>query len=137
MTIREYEKAVSELRAAVQSLTEENTLLRDFAYNIDPTARTVHTHMFNQQKIPQTGSFQGQKARSYSARNNLHQDGGTRGFNDRRRSSSGGRHERHSRHRASVDRHETVPIPDTSTEQFLLAQKVDELASKLGNKALK
>lgn len=46
MTIKEYEKAVSELRAAVTSLTEENTLLRDFAYNIDPNARVYHAHMF-------------------------------------------------------------------------------------------
>ena len=45
MTIREYEKALTELRQAVQSLTEENTLLRDFAYNIDPNARILHAHM--------------------------------------------------------------------------------------------
>lgn len=47
MTIREYEKALGELRAAVVSLSEENTLLRDFAYNVDPNARIVHSHMFS------------------------------------------------------------------------------------------
>lgn len=45
MTIVQYEKALAELRTAVTSLSEENTLLRDFAYNIDPSARTVHSHM--------------------------------------------------------------------------------------------
>ena len=43
--MKEYEKALGELRSAVASLSEENTLLRDFAYNIDPKARVVHSHM--------------------------------------------------------------------------------------------
>ena len=46
-TIRDYEKALTELRGALASLSEENTLLRDFAYNVDPNARIVHTHMFS------------------------------------------------------------------------------------------
>ena len=45
MTMMEYEKALQELRVAVVSLSEENTLLRDFAYNVDPKARIVHAHM--------------------------------------------------------------------------------------------
>lgn len=45
MTMKEYEKALTELRSAVVTLSEENTLLRDFAYNVDPKARIVHSHM--------------------------------------------------------------------------------------------
>ena len=52
MTIKEYERALSELRAAVTSLSEENTLLRDFAYNVDPNARIVHAHMFSKPLVP-------------------------------------------------------------------------------------
>jgi len=48
MTIKEYEKALSELRGAVNILSEENKLLRDFAYNIEPNARIIHAHMFTQ-----------------------------------------------------------------------------------------
>ena len=47
MTLREYEKALRELQTAVTSLSEENTLLRDFAYNVDPNARVLHAHMYN------------------------------------------------------------------------------------------
>jgi len=51
MTIKEYEKALSELRAAVVTLSEENTLLRDFAYNVDPNARLVHAHMIMSNRL--------------------------------------------------------------------------------------
>lgn len=49
MTIVQYEKAMAELRAAVTSLTEENTLLRDFAYNVDASALTIHSRTFKNQ----------------------------------------------------------------------------------------
>ena len=68
MTIREYEKALAELRAAVNSLSEENTLLRDFAYNIDPNSRIIHAHMFNQNSLSQSHS----KPRPLSARQSVH-----------------------------------------------------------------
>ena len=68
MTIKEYEKALSELRAAVVSLSEENTLLRDFAYNVDPNARLVHAHMMTNQRLGTLPESEGtaMKARSLS-----------------------------------------------------------------------
>ena len=57
MTIREYERAVAELRSAVASLSEENALLRDFAYNVDPGARSQHATRFSSSRnyfMPQT-----------------------------------------------------------------------------------
>ena len=63
--MREQEKTLNELRAAVQSLTEENTLLRDFAYNVDPSARIVHAHMYSKAKMPPPAAGQ---SRSLSAR---------------------------------------------------------------------
>ena len=40
------EKKITELQTAVNSLSEENQLLRDFAYNIDPSARVLHSHRY-------------------------------------------------------------------------------------------
>ena len=45
-TIGEYERTINELQSAVKSLSEENQLLRDFAYNVDPNARVLHSRMF-------------------------------------------------------------------------------------------
>lgn len=110
MTLKDYEKALSELRAAVTSLSEENTLLRDFAYNVDPNARVVHAHMFSK---PPPGN--GSRHRSHSARHSR--------FDSRKRSST----------ITVVDEgYEAAPIPDT----YLMGQKVDDLAAKMGKKAL-
>ena len=71
MTIKEYEKALSELKTAVTSLSEENTLLRDFAYNVDPNARIIHAHMFNandfnqHSEVKKTRSLSVNSARNY------------------------------------------------------------------------
>jgi hypothetical protein len=35
------------LKGAVKTLDEENQLLRDFTYNIDPNAKKFHEHKFN------------------------------------------------------------------------------------------
>ena len=43
---RIYQKNIMELQKTVTSLTEENKLLRDFTYNLDPNAKTLHNHMF-------------------------------------------------------------------------------------------
>ncbi len=55
MTIKEYDKALRELQSVVASLTEENGLLRDFTYNVDPNAKVLHAHMFNH-SLPQDKS---------------------------------------------------------------------------------
>ena len=74
MTIKEYEKALSELKTAVTSLSEENTLLRDFAYNVDPNARIVHAHMFNETEVKKTRSQSVNSARNYrdNRQNRMH-----------------------------------------------------------------
>ena len=41
-----YEKSIMDLQNSVHMLSEENKLLRDFAYNIDPNAKVLHNHMF-------------------------------------------------------------------------------------------
>jgi hypothetical protein len=40
------EKQVNELQDLLEVLAEENRLLRDYAYNVDPTALTLHQHRF-------------------------------------------------------------------------------------------
>ena len=61
--LREQERTLKSLRELNESLHEENKLLRDFAYNVDPNARTLHAHKFNKTSIS-SGFGDGQKQSS-------------------------------------------------------------------------
>jgi exonuclease VII small subunit len=39
MQVKNYETQLQELKSAVQSLEEENMLLKDFAFEVNPTAQ--------------------------------------------------------------------------------------------------
>ena len=53
--IRNYENQINNLKKTMMVLEEENQLLKDFAYGLDPNTRLLHERKFTSRR----GSFEG------------------------------------------------------------------------------
>jgi hypothetical protein len=52
---RNYELQIADLKRSITALEEENQLLKDFAYGLDPNARLMHEHKY----VRRSGSSEG------------------------------------------------------------------------------